>query len=331
MHNAAAAMKPNLLLSSAVTALFFACTTPETTQPQKAAAPAEAPAPPPALPPPAPPPPKDPLAGADADMKAVLDQLAALGGQPIETLSAEEARKQPTPADAVKALLTQQNKPTDPEPVAKVEERKIKGPGGDLPVRIYWPSKGKAPYPVVLYFHGGGFVIATNDTYDATPRALANGVGAVVISPEYRKAPENKFPAAHDDALAAYTWLLKNAASIKGDAKRIVFAGESAGGNLAAATAIAARDAKMALPKHLLLVYPIASGKTDSPSYQKHADAKPLNKAMMSWFSEKYFRTTADGMDPRINLVGAKLEGLPPTTIINAEIDPLESDGKMLG
>ncbi len=272
----------------------------------------------------------DALADADKDMGRVLTALAGLGGKPIESLTPEEARKQPTPADAVKAVLRQDGKAVAPEPVAKVHDRSITAGTGALPVRVYTPEGVTGPAPVVVYYHGGGFVIASNDVYDATPRSLANGAKAVVVSVEYRRGPEHKFPAAHDDAVAAYQWVVKNAASIGGDPKRIAVAGESAGGNLAENVAIAARDAREQAPIHVLLIYPVASSNMSSASYVKHREAKPLNKAMMVWFTEQYFRTPADGQDPRINLVEAKLEGLPPTTIINASIDPLLSEGEAL-
>jgi acetyl esterase len=265
----------------------------------------------------------------DPDMKQVIDQLVALNGKPIETLSAADARKQPTPADAVKALLDKEGKSTKPEEVGKVDDRSIATPGGKLPIRVYTP-KGKGPFPVIVYYHGGGWVIATNDTYDASARALTNGVNAVVVAVEYRKSPENKFPAAHDDALAAYEWVLKNTASINGDPKKIAVAGESAGGNLAANVAIGARDKGEPLPVHELLVYPVASGDLNTPSEIENANAKPLNRPMMGWFTQQYFRTPADGTDTRINLVAANLKGLPPTTIINAQLDPLRSDGETL-
>ena len=272
---------------------------------------------------------EDPMASVDDDMGQVLAELQALGAKPIATLTAAEARKQPTPADAVKALLKKQGKSTEPEAVAKVQERAIPSAGGKIPVRIYTPHATGA-LPVIVYYHGGGFVIASNDVYDATPRALANGANAIVVSVEYRKAPENRFPAAHDDAYAAYRWVTKNAGSIGGDPKRIAVAGESAGGNLAENVAILARDQRERQPLHVLLVYPVASSNMSSDSYAKYRDAKPLNKAMMGWFTDQYFRSPADAQDPRINLVAAKLSGLPETTIINAEIDPLLSDGKLL-
>lgn len=173
-----------------------------------------------------------PPAKPDADMQAVLDQLAALGGKPIETLTAVEARKQPTPADAVKALLKKQGKSADPQRVGKVESRMIGGAVGQIPAKVYWPA-GNGPFPVVVYFHGGGWVIADADVYDATPRALVNLAHCVVVSVNYRRGPEHKFPAAHDDANAAYAWVLKNAASVNGDPAKVAVVGESAGGNLA--------------------------------------------------------------------------------------------------
>jgi acetyl esterase/lipase len=183
---------------------------------------------------------------------------------------------------------------------------------------------------VIVYTHGGGWVIATNDTYDASARALCNAAEAVVVSVEYRKAPEHKFPAAHEDAYTAYLWALNNAPEIDGDPARVALAGESAGGNLAISTAILARDRGEQPPSHILAVYPIADGNTESESYREHHDAKPLNRPMMAWFFGHYLRTPADAAHPLISLVHADLHGLPPTTIITAEIDPLRSDGEEL-
>ena len=263
----------------------------------------------------------------DPPMKAVLDTLASLGGKPLPTLSAEEARRQPTPADAVKALLAKQGKSTAPEPVARVEDRTIPGPGSGIPARIYWP-KGDGPFPLIVYYHGGGWVIADLDVYDATPRALANAVGAVVVSSHYRQGPEHKFPAAHDDAWTAYQWAVSNAVGLNADPARVAVAGESAGGNLAANVALMARDKHMSAV-HQLLVYPIAATGMDTPSYRENADAKPLSKPAMAWFFRNYTRTAADLQDPRLALVKVKnLKGLPPATVVLAEIDPLRSEGE---
>lgn len=273
---------------------------------------------------------KDALKEADDDMREVLEQLAALGGKPIPTLTPVEARKQPTPADAVKKLLEAKGKSTEPLVMAKVEDRKIPGAAGRIDARIYTPKTdaGKA-LPMIAYWHGGGFVIADLNVYDATPRALADLTGAIVVSLDYRRAPEAKFPAAHEDAFAGYEWVLKNATSLGGDPKRIAVAGESVGGNLAANVAIMARDKQLQLPVHQLLVYPVTQSNMDTPSYDTWAQAKPLDKPMMTWFVEQYTTKPSDAQDPRIALVNANLTGLPPTTIVNAEIDPLLSDGEL--
>ena len=259
----------------------------------------------------------------------VLDELASLNGKPIESLAAVEARTQPTPTDAVMALLKKQGEPTTPEAVGSVVNRTIPGPGGALPIRIYTPA-GTGPFPMLLYFHGGGFVIATNDTYDGSARALTNATKAILVAVEYRKAPEHKFPAAHDDALAAWKWVVANATRLRGDTAHIAIAGESAGGNLAIATTVSAKAMGLAVPVAILAVYPVTQGDTTTPSYTQNAMAKPLNRAMMNWFFEKYTRSPADAKDPRLNLLTADLKGLPPTTIITAQFDPLRSDGDML-
>ncbi|MEO7521433.1 MAG: alpha/beta hydrolase [Gemmatimonas sp.] len=271
-------------------------------------------------------------ASPDAQMSAVLDQLAALGGKPIETLSPEEARAQPTPADAVLAVAAERGMDTAPTalvPGVMSEDRSIPGASGSMPARIYTPD-GAGPFAVIVYYHGGGWVIADMNVYDGGARSIAKAANAVVVSVDYRRAPEHKFPAQHDDALAAYRWVVQNAASIKADAARIALAGESAGGNLAVATAIAARDAGLPMPKAIVSVYPIAQPDMTTSSYMQYADAKPLNRAMMGWFAEHTTSTPADLLDSRINLVKANLSGLPPVTIINAEIDPLRDDGEML-
>ena len=270
---------------------------------------------------------------ADADMQAVLDELALLGGKPIETLSVEEARKQPTPTDAVMSLLKKKGKDISPAslvPGVTSVDRDIQGAMGNIPARIYTPD-GAGPFPVVVYFHGGGWVIADKQVYDGGARGLSKQAQAVVVSVDYRLAPEAKFPAAWDDALAAYKWAIANAASIKGDPKRMALAGESAGGNLALSTAIAVRDAGLTAPTHVLAVYPVGqTGDLNTKSYQDSKTAKPLNKPMIEWFVDKLLAKPADKMDSRLDIVNAKLAGLPPVTIINAQIDPLREDGAIL-
>lgn len=270
---------------------------------------------------------------ADPDMQMVLDTLGSMNGKPIETLEPGEARKQPTPADAVAAILKKQGKDTAPTalvPGVTSVDSTIPGPAGTLPVRIYTPA-GSGPFPVVVYFHGGGWVIADKNVYDGGARGIAKEANAIVVSVDYRLAPEAKFPAQHDDALATYKWAVQNATSIKGDPKRMAIAGESAGGNLAIATAIAARDQNMTVPLHIVSVYPITQvTNLSTPSYIDSAQAKPLNKSMMEWFAKHTLGKPDDKSDSRIDLVHANLKGLPPVTLINAKIDPLRSDADML-
>lgn len=272
------------------------------------------------------------LERAHPEMKTVIEKLVELGAKPVSQLTVEEARSQPTPAAAVKAVLTDMGKSTEPEAVAKTEDVKIPGAAGDIDARVYWPEGAKdgEALPVVLYFHGGGWVIADLDVYDATPRALANQAKAVVISSHYRQGPEVKFPGAHDDAIAVYKYVVENAQKWGGDAERIAVAGESAGGNLALNVAIAARDQKLTTPDAIVAVYPVASNDLDSPSYKENEKAIPLGKADIQWFLDKFLASPDQAQDKRLNLVAANLSGLPPTTIIGADIDPLKSEGKIL-
>lgn len=263
------------------------------------------------------------------EMQAVMEKLQSYGDKPIETLTASEARKNHTPTDAVMDLVKEFNINLPPSGVdtAGIE---IPVSGGSIHARTYTPKTGNGPFPIIVYYHGGGFVIANLDVYDASAKGLAEQVGAVVVSVAYRMGPEHKFPIAHNDSFAAYQWVVKNTASIKGDAKKIAVVGESAGGNLAVNMAIMARDKGITLPIHILAIYPIANSDMNSESYKKNANAKPLSKAMMAWFNKNYLNTMAEAKDPRITLVNANLKGLPPTTIITAEIDPLQSDGMLL-
>jgi acetyl esterase/lipase len=283
----------------------------------------------------APPPPIPPRIAAQppvaaSDMQAVLNQLPMLGAKPIETLTPVKARIQPSAADAAHAVMRQKGLSTAPDPAVTTQDL----PYGSDPMqfaRIYKPVAATgAPMPVIVYYHGGGWVIADVNTYDAAPRLLSKQLNAIVVSVEYRHAPEFKFPAQHDDAFAAYRWVLQNAQSWGGDTSKIALAGESAGGNLAVATAIYARDNNLTKPVHILSVYPIANSSMDLPSRKDSANAKPLNTAMLKWFGNYYTSSMADMQDPRLNLVGANLRGLPTTTIVNAQIDPLRSDGETL-
>ena len=262
---------------------------------------------------------------AEPHMQKVLDALKSLGGKPIETLTPAEARKQPTPADAVKKVLADMGKPTAPDAGVTVKDMRVPVDGGMIPVHIYTPA-GKGPFPVMVYYHGGGFVIADTQVYDASPRALAQMANAIMVAVDYRQAPEHKFPTAPNDAYAAYLWTLGHAKDFGGDPARVAVGGESAGGNLATVVAMMARDKRAQTPVHQLLVYPVVDNDMNTPSYRRNANAKPLNKPMMDWFFKYY---GADAASPyALPLKNGKLAGLPPATVIAAEIDPLASEGK---
>lgn len=278
------------------------------------------------------------LSNAVAALRADEDQLElarahdALEPKALEKLSVPEARIQPTVADAVERLLRLQGRTTDPQalvPGVATREITVEGATGPLPATVYTPE-GTGPFPVVLYFHGGGWVIADRGVYDGGARGLARQAAAVVVSVDYRQAPEHKFPAAWDDALAAYRWLAAHALQVGGDPNRLALAGESAGGNLAVATAVAARDAGLTPPRHVLAIYPVAQTSLHTESYLENAIAKPLNRAMVKWFVDHLIRSEADLKDTRLSLVDAALAGLPPVTLINARLDPLRSDGALL-
>ena len=271
------------------------------------------------------------MAKPTVEMQAVLDALKALGAKPIHSQTVAQVRAGPTPADAVAAVMKAKGIKPGPEADIATRDMMIKGAAGDIPARIYTPP-GKGPFPVIVYFHGGGWVIANIDTYDASARSLALGAKAVVVSSHYRQGPENLFPAAHDDAYAAYVWAVDNAGKLNGDAARMAVAGESAGANLAANVAIMARDNKITRPVYQLLVYPIAGNDLNTQSYVENADASPLGKADMAWFVKYAFAKPEDAADPRVNLVArTDLKGLPPATLISAQIDPLRSEGQAYG
>jgi acetyl esterase/lipase len=266
----------------------------------------------------------------------VLDELKSLNPKPIEECSVSEARQQPLAPDAVNRLI---NDPAFGAQLAAgpntVSSKDITIPcGGDghpgtNPARVYAPQ-GDGPFPVILYFHGGGWVLADLDTYDATPRAMAARTQAIVVSAHYRQAPEHRLPAAHDDAFAAWRWLIDNATALGGDADRLAVMGESAGGNLAINVSIRARDEGLRMPLHQALIYPVASNNIVSISYEENRNAKPLNKAMMLWFMQNVMNSDRDLTSPLIDVVSANLARLPPTVIVTAGIDPLRSDGEKL-
>lgn len=264
-------------------------------------------------------------------MLAIIEELGRLNPTPIQTLSAQEARTKPSFKDAVNSLLSKNNITLPATGVTKTE-RMIPG-YNNVPIRIvvYTPSGVASSAPVIVYMHGGGWVIASPEVYEYSTLALAKNTGAIVVSVDYRLAPENKFPTAHEDSYAAYKWVKENAASIGGNPAKVAVAGESAGGNMAVTTAILARDRGLALPVHILSVFPVANNDLNTASYNTYANAMPLNRPSIVWFVDKYFNSMADGDNALISLTDvANLKGLPPTTIIGAEIDPLQTEGMQL-
>jgi acetyl esterase len=276
----------------------------------------------------------DPLARADTDMKFVLDALVNLEGRPIEQCSAREARRQPLPSTAVAKLLANQDKDPRDDQGVDSETVVIPGPAGEIPARVYRSRSMDADTTpaLLLYIHGGGWVVSDLDSQDAIPRALARKTGAIVVSTHYRQAPEHKFPAAHEDTYAAWLWLIENAAELGGDPVRAAVAGEGVGGNMAANIALQARDEMVVQPVHVVLICPLAGNDAMLPSYSETIGARPLSPALLRWFKRQAFQTKADGADRRIALAERDdLTGLPPTTLILAEIDPLRSEGEALG
>ncbi|MDB5507025.1 MAG: Acetyl esterase/lipase [Devosia sp.] len=271
---------------------------------------------------------------ADPEMAEVIKKLMELGAKPVHMLDVPTARTQASPADAAKAVASEMTgKPFVPEKVGKVEDVKVDGAAGKLDARVYWPDgmADATDLPVIVYFHGGGWVIANLDVYDASPRALANQAKALVVSVHYRQGPEVKFPGAHDDAIASYSYVVENAQQWGGDGANVAVAGESAGGNLALNVAIAAREQELTAPVAVLAVYPVAGTDLNTESYMANRNAVPLGKADIEWFVGHYLNTMDETKDPRLDIVGAAdLADLPPVTIIAAEIDPLNTEGMLL-
>lgn len=275
-----------------------------------------------------------PMATPTPQMKTVLDQLGAYKAPPIPTLSAEQARSLPTPATAAMEVAVKQGKPAM-DVTVKVTHALVPGPAGKLVARIYRPEgSGNQKLPIAVYFHGGGWVIANLDTYDASCRALSKMANCMVVSIAYRQGPEHKFPAAHEDAYASTQWIMKNGAAWNGDTSRVAVVGESAGGNMASAVCLMAKDRHGRMPKGQILVYPLTQVGMTTPSYVENMHAKPLDVPMLKWFGAKYLPNAAAGKNKYFNLLSnptTKLKGLPPATIILAQIDPLRSEGEMYG
>jgi len=252
------------------------------------------------------------------NVQAVLTELEEQGIPETNMLSVDGAR---TLIEELFAL------PDEPEPVGAVREFTIDGPAGGIPVRIYTPD-GTGPFPVLVYFHGGGWVVGNLDTHDPTCRALTNATDCVVVSVDYRLAPEHQFPAAVEDCYAATRWVSDNPGVVHGDPDRIAVGGDSAGGNLAAAVTQAARDFDGPELAYQTLLYPVTNHVFDTASYEENAEGYFLTKADMAWFWDHYLGDEFSGQNPYASPLKARdLAGLPPATVVTCGFDPLRDEG----
>ena len=256
----------------------------------------------------------------DPQAQIVIDGITAIG---LDLFNDD------TDPTAIRALMNAVVIPSTVE-VATVQNREIPGPAGALPVRIYRPD-GDAPKPIVVFFHGGGWVVGSLDTHDHVARKLANEIDAVVVSVDYRMGPEDRFPAAVEDSFAALEWAHAEAATIGGDPERLVVAGDSAGGNLAAIVAQMARTSGPAVCFQLL-VYPVTDYEFTSVSMEDNAEGYYLTRNMMRWFFDRYLNRPDEGDDPRVSpLRNPDLSGLPHAFVITMQYDPLRDQGVAYG
>jgi len=254
----------------------------------------------------------------DPQAEALLRQFAPPGSPPVQTLSIAEARQ-------TMAVFAAFGGP--PEPVHQVDDRSIPGPAGNIPVRIYTP-RGRGPLPLLVYFHGGGWIAGDIRVYDTLCRALANASGCVVASVDYRLAPEHPFPAAVEDCHAAARWAVASAGALQADPGRVAVGGDSAGGNLAAVVALRARDQGGLPLAYQLLIYPCIEYLPDLPSYREN-EGILLTREGIAWMWGHYLKEESDRKNPyAVPLQAADLRGLPPTLVITAEFDPLRDEGE---
>lgn len=269
----------------------------------------------------------------DPQAQAILDAYSELTPRPSEILQPDEARKQPALGDGLKKVMKDRGIEY-PEPVGSVEDLKIPdAAGGEQVLRVFTPVRtGEGPLPVILWIHGGGWVLFDEDSYDSSCRGLANKTGAIVVSPHYRLAPEHVFPAAHDDVLTAWRWTAANAAQLGGDPARMAIGGESAGGTMAAATTLQLAQARDPLPVAQVCVYPLTTAEPYGESMASEADARPLRLPLLSWMAMYAFEGVPEAAtDPRIDLLNWPRESLalmPPTLVVTCERDILRDQGQ---
>ena len=257
----------------------------------------------------------------DPRAQAFLDSLNALGSWTDPRSISIEKQRRWMEAFARSQMGTAQA-------VHLVEDRTIPGPGGQVPMRVYTPE-GRQPLPVLVYFHGGAFTMGSINTEDPLCRALANGAGCIVVSVEYRLAPEHKFPAGVEDCYAATKWVTGHAAELGGDAARLAVGGSSAGGNLAAVVALMSRDRGGPSLAYQLLMYPVTSRACDTASHRECGRGYMLTTESMMWNWGLYLHREDEGRHPYASpLLAEDLSGLPPALVITAEFDPLRDEGE---
>jgi acetyl esterase len=251
----------------------------------------------------------------------MIDAANAAGAPPMWTLPVDEARTQ--------SIAFAELGAGPKEPMAAIDERTVPGPTGAIPVRVYTPVESGAALPAVVYFHGGGWVIMGIETHDWICRRLAKESGAVVVSVEYRLAPEHRFPAALDDCYTAAKYVADHASEFGVDGARVAVAGDSAGGNLSAAVALQARAAGEPAFAAQVLVYPVTDAANDTDSYKENSTGYLLEEPAMMWFWEQYMGPDGDPYDAYASVLrAADLSGLPPAIVITAEYDPLRDEGE---
>jgi acetyl esterase len=232
------------------------------------------------------------------------------------------------PVAARQFYLSMRRLAGEPEPVQKVENLSIPGPNQAISLRVYTPE-GDEPLPLLVFFHGGGFVVGDLETHDQLCRLLANRAGCIVAAVDYHRAPEYKFPTAIEDAYAATQWLAEHAIEIGADATRIAVGGDSAGGNLAAVVTLMARDKGGPPLVYQVLIYPVLDATCSSASYQENSDGTLLDRETMRWFFNHYLTQETDLKNPYLSPLWAKsLKNLPPALVITAQYDLLRDEGE---
>lgn len=253
------------------------------------------------------------------EVKLLLEQLEQSGTSPTHELSPEEARN----GIAIEELAGERVE------VESVVNRALNTNVGEVPVRIYTPIKSEEALPVFVYYHGGGWVIGNLDSVDIPCRQIASESQCIVVSVDYRLAPENKFPAAIDDSYAVIEWLIDHEKELNIDASRIAVGGDSAGGNIAAVVSLKARDLDVNNIIQQVLVYPVTDYNLNTSSYLDYADGYFLTKDTMQWFWNHYLNSDSDGESPYVSpLKATNLKDLPPALVITAEYDPLRDEGE---